>query len=57
MARTQMANPFCSFGARAGVQPTLHPCAETFYKQTHCASPGREGVWLMMSARVCVTEG
>jgi len=31
--------------------------AEAFYKQVHCASPGRGGVWLMMRASVCVTEG
>ena len=42
---------------QAGVQPTLDPCAEAFYKQAHCASPGRAGVWLMMCASVCVTEG
>jgi len=41
----------------AGVQPTLDPCAKAFYKQAHCASPGREGVWLMMCANVCVTVG
>jgi len=33
------------------------PCAEAFYKQAHCANPGRGGVWLMMCASVSVTEG
>jgi len=42
---------------RAGVQPTLDPCAEAFYKQAQCASPGRWGGWLMMCASVCMTEG
>jgi len=42
---------------RAGVQPTLDPCAEAFRKQAKCASPGAEEFWLMMCANVCVTEG
>jgi len=41
----------------AEVQPTLDPCAEAFYKQAHSTSLGRGGVWLMMCASVCVTEG
>jgi len=28
-----------------------------FLYQAHCASPGRDGVWLMMCASVCMTEG
>jgi len=27
------------------------------FKQSHCASLGRGGVWLMMCASECVTEG
>jgi len=30
---------------QAGVQPTLDPCAEAFWRQAHCASPGGEELW------------
>ena len=42
---------------RAGVQPTLDPCAEAFHEQAHCTSPRKGGVWLMMCASVCMTAG
>jgi len=46
---------FCSFGQGSSLLWThmLRP----FYKQAHCASTGRTGAWLMMCARVCMTEG
>jgi len=46
---------FCSFGQGSSLLWThaLRP----FYKQAHCASPRRAGVWLMMCPGVCMTEG
>jgi len=42
---------------RARVQPTLDPYAEAFYITGPLRWPRRGGVWLMMRASVCMTEG
>jgi len=42
---------------RAGVQPTLDPCTEAFYKQAHCAPPlSREGRSLVNDVCECMHD-